>query len=328
MKKLLLVWLLLLSTVGFAQTNQVVVAQDGSGTYRTVQAALDAVPKNNSSPITILIKKGTYKEKLNLAKKQNFVRLLGEDLEQTILVYDDYNGRQVDGAEPLGTSEAASFRVFGNNFTAENITFQNSAGLLGQAPAMWVYGDKARFVNCRFLGFRDTLYTYGYGSRQFYKNCYIEGTTDFILGAATAWFEDCTLFCKPKGTCMTAASTPDSIAFGYVFQRCKIVGDAPEESYFLGRPWKPAAKTVFLNCEMSNIIKAKGWDHWGKEDNKQEAFFAEYKSKGPGAGAKNRTSWSRQLNADQAAFYNYETALRGWNPLAEEATMPAVTTTK
>jgi pectinesterase len=326
MKKLLPVWLLLLSFVSFAQTKSFVVAQDGSGTYKTVQAALDAVPLNNQVPITILIKKGTYKEKLNLAKKQNFVKLLGEDLDETILVYDDYNGRKAENGEPLGTSEASSFRVFGNNFTAENLTFQNSAGLAGQAPAMWVYGDKARFLNCRFLGFRDTLYTYGYGSRQYYKNCYIEGTTDFILGAATAWFEDCTLFCKPKGTCITAASTPDSIGFGYVFQRCKIVGDAPDESYFLGRPWKPAAKTVFLNTEMSTIIKAKGWDHWGKEDNKQDAFFAEYKSKGPGAGAKGRTAWSRQLNADQAAFYNYETAFRGWNPLAEEATAPSVST--
>ncbi|PJJ52896.1 pectinesterase family protein [Hymenobacter chitinivorans] len=329
MKKLLFVWLLLFSScVAFAQTNQLVVAQDGSGTYTTVQAALDAVPKGNDIPITIFIKKGTYKEKLNLAKKQNFVKLLGEDLNETVLVYDDYNGRQTDAGEKLGTSEAASFRVFGNNFTAENITFQNSAGLAGQAPAMWVYGDKARFINCRFLGFRDTLYTYGYGSRQYYKNCYIEGTTDFILGAATAWFEDCTLFCKPKGTCITAASTPDSIGFGYVFQRCKVVGDAPEESYFLGRPWKPAAKTVFLNCELSNVIKAKGWDHWGKEDNKQDAFFAEYKSKGPGAGAKGRTAWSRQLNVDQAAFYNYETALRGWNPQSEEATVPSLSTTQ
>jgi len=317
MKPLLLCWLLLCAAAGFAQSKEIVVAQDGSGTYRTVQAALDAVPKNNRTLITILIRKGTYKEKLNLGKKQNFVKLVGEDQNETVLVYDDYNGRKTESGEPLGTSEAASFRVFANDFSAENLTFQNSAGLQGQAPAMWVYGDKARFRNCRFLGFRDTLYVYGYGSRQYYSNCYIEGTTDFILGAATAWFEDCTLFCKPGGTCITAASTPDSISYGYVFQRCKITGDAPANSYFLGRPWKPYAKTVLLNCELANLVQPKGWDHWGKESNKQESFFAEYKSKGPGAAPKGRTTWSRQLSAAQAALYTPEAALRGWNPEQE-----------
>ncbi|KAA9333003.1 pectin esterase [Hymenobacter busanensis] len=316
MKKVLLTWLLCVSFLaGFGQVQPITVAQDGSGTYRTVQAALNAVPFNNTTPITIFIKKGTYKEKLNLAKKQNFVKLVGEDLENTVLVYDDYNGRvTADGTEPLGTSEASSFRVFGNNFSAENITFQNSAGLAGQAPAMWVYGDKAQFRRCRFLGFRDTLYPYGYGSRQYYKDCYIEGTTDFILGSATAWFEDCTLYCKPKGTCMLAPSTPDTVSYGFVFQRCKIVGDAPQESYFLARPWKPFAKTVFLNCEMSNVIKPKGWDHWGKEDNKQDAFFAEFKTKGDGAAPKKRALWSKQLNAKQAALYTPAAAFRGWDP--------------
>ena len=314
MKYLILSWLLLLSTTLWAQNQQWTVASDGSGNYRTVQAALDAVPKNNRTPITIFIKKGTYKEKLNLAKKQNFVRLLGEDALETILTFDDYNGRVPDGAlEPLGTSEASAFRVFGNDFSAENLTFQNPA-TAGQAPAMWVYGDKAQFLNCRFLGFRDTLYPYGYGSRQYYKNCYIEGTTDFILGAATAWFEGCTLFCKTGGTCIMAASTPDSVQFGFVLQRCKIVGDAPADSYFLGRPWKPTAKTVLLNCELGAHIKPKGWDHWGKESNKQDAFFAEYKSTGLGAAPKSRILWSRQMTPQQAALYTPAAAFRGWNP--------------
>lgn len=314
MKYLVLSWLLLLSTTLWAQNQQWTVASDGSGNYRTVQAALDAVPKNNRTPITIFIRKGIYKEKLNLAKKQNFVRLLGEDALETILTFDDYNGRVPDGGlEPLGTSEASAFRVFGNDFSAENLTFQNPA-TAGQAPAMWVYGDKARFINCRFLGFRDTLYPYGYGSRQYYKNCYIEGTTDFILGAATAWFEGCTLFCKTGGTCIMAASTPDSVQFGFVLQRCKIVGDAPADSYYLGRPWKPTAKTVLLNCELGNHIKPKGWDHWGKESNKQDAFFAEFKSTGLGAAPKSRILWSRQMTPQQAALYTPVAAFKGWDP--------------
>ncbi|TLM87890.1 pectinesterase family protein [Hymenobacter jeollabukensis] len=324
MKKVLLFCFLICLTASMAWAQQmgqrVVVARDGSGNYRTVQEALNAVPKNNTTPITIFIKKGVYKEKLNLAKKQDNVHLVGEAAEETILVYDDYNGRVVEGAaEPLGTSEASSFRVFGNNFSAENLTFQNTAAhTAGQGPAMWVYGDKAQFRNCRFLGNRDTLYVYGYGSRQYYKNCYIEGTTDFILGSSTAWFEDCTLSCKPSGTCMLAASTPDTVTFGMVFQRCKVVGDVPEDSYFLGRPWKPYGKIVFLNSELGAMIKPKGWDHWGKETNKQDAFFAEFKSKGPGAAkAKNRALWSKQLNAQQAALYTPAAAMHGWNPTAQ-----------
>lgn len=316
MPKIFLFALLLTSLAGFAQTKNMVVAQDGSGNYRTVQAALDAVPANSTTPTAIFIRKGIYKEKLNLSKKKSFVRLTGEDLTTTILTFDDYNGRTPANGEPLGTSEASTFRVYGSDFSAENLTFENTAGTVGQGPAMWVYGDRASFQNCRFLGSRDTLYPYGYGSRQFYKNCYIEGTTDFILGAATAWFEDCTLFCKAGGTVMMAPSTPDTIRYGFVLQRCKIVGDAPADSYFMARPWKPAAKIVLLNCELSPAVKAKGWDHWGKESNKQDAFFAEYKSTGPGARPKGRILWSRQLSPQQAAFYTRESVLGNWNPLA------------
>jgi pectinesterase len=317
MRSFLLLSLLLFGLTSFAQTKQVLVAQDGSGNYRTVQAALDAVPKNNRTLITIFIRKGVYKEKLNLAKKQNFVRLLGEDKQSTILTYDDYNGRPSAAGEPLGTSEAASFRVFGNDFAAENLTFENTA-TQGQGPAMWVYGDKAQFRNCRFLGSRDTLYPYGYGSRQYYKNCYIEGTTDFILGAATAWFEECTLFCKEGSACIMAPSTPDSVRYGFVLQRCKIEGDASAGSVFIARPWKPFAKAVLLNCELSAAIKPKGWDHWGKESNKQETFFGEFKSIGPGAAPKARILWSRQLTPQQAAFYTLETVLGGWDPTLVE----------
>jgi pectinesterase len=318
MYKILLFLLLLTSFSSRAQTKTVVVAQDGSGNFRTVQAALDAVPLNNKTPLVIFIRKGIYKEKLNLAKKQNFVKLMGEDLNTTVLTFDDYNGRTPANGEPLGTSEASTFRVFATDFTAENITFENTAGTVGQGPAMWVYGDRAKFVNCRFLGFRDTLYVYGYGSRQYYKNCYIEGTTDYILGSSTAFFEECTLFCKAGGTVIVAASTPDSIRYGIVMQRCKIGGDAPAQSYFIARPWKPTGKTVLLNCELSNLIKPKGWDHWGKESNKQDAFFGEFKSTGEGAAPKARILWSHQLSPQQAAFYTRETVLGNWDPTKTE----------
>ncbi len=314
MKKFLLFYLLWPVLGAYAQGKTYVVAQDGSGNYRTVQAALDAVPIVGHSPVTIFIRKGIYKEKLTLNKKQNLVHLKGEDLLTTVLTYDDYNGRMSESGQKLSTSNSATFHVYGNDFTAENLTFENSAGPKSQAVAVWVYGDRAQFRNCRFLGFKDTLYPNGYGSRQYYFNCYIEGETDFILGSSTAFFEDCTLFCKLGGFCLAAASTPDTTRFGFVFQHCKITGNAPPQSYFLGRPWKSAAKTVYLNCEMSELVKEKGWDHWGKDKSKQESFFAEYKSVGLGAAPKKRILWSHQLTPEQAAFYTRDAVLRGWQP--------------
>jgi pectinesterase len=313
MKAILFLVCSFFSGAALAQSKLLLVAQDGSGAYRSVQAALNAVPKGNTTPLTIFVRKGTYKEKLNLAKKQDFVHLVGEDANATILTYDDYKGKQTAAGYTLGTSEAATFRVFAANFSAENLTFQNPA-TGGQAPAMWVYGDRVQFKNCRFLGTRDVLYPYGYGSRQLYQNCYIEGTTDAILGSATALFEDCTVVCKPGGTCLAAPSTPDSVRYGFVFQRCKINGEAQPGSYYLARPWKPFAKMVLLNCELGPVVRDRGWDHWSKESNKQDAFFAEYKSTGVGAVPKARAPWSRQLSPEQAAFYTREKVLRGWVP--------------
>jgi pectinesterase len=291
-----------------------VVAPDGSGDFRTVQEAINAVPDFRKKVTTIFIKKGIYREKLILAGCKNFVRLVGEDRDQTILTYDDYNQKKNIFGEDKGTSGSASCYVYGADFTAENLTFQNSSGPVGQAVALWVAGDKARFKNCRFLGFQDTLYTYGYGSRQYYQDCYIEGTTDFIFGSSTAWFESCTIFCKKGGSFVTAASTPDTARYGYVFQRCTLTGDAPKASYALGRPWRPYAKTVFLSCTLGPMIQPAGWDHWEKETNKQTAYYAEYNSSGPGANPKTRVSWTHQLSEAQAREYTRQKVLRDWDP--------------
>ncbi len=311
---LLVFWLIaLLPARAGNPIGTLTVAQDGSGDFRTVQEAINAVPDFRKLVTTIFIKKGTYKEKLVLAGSKQFVHLVGEDREKTILTYDDYNQKKNRFGEDMGTSGSASIYVYGPDFSAENITFQNSAGPVGQAVAVWVAGDKARFVNCRFLGFQDTLYTYGYGSRQYYKNCYIEGTVDFIFGSSTAWFEGCTLFGK-RGGFFTAASTPDSTRYGYVFKNCKLTGDAPTGSFYLGRPWRPYAKVVYLDCQLGALIKPEGWDEWGKETNKQTAYYAEYQSTGPGAVPKSRVAWSHQLTAAEAARYTRAQVLRDWNP--------------
>ena len=296
-----------------AKEYDFIVDAAGKGDFKTIKEAFDAVPDFRKVVTTIFIKNGVYKEKLVLAGSKKMVKIIGESLDKTIITYDDYALKKNIFGEEKGTSGSSSFYVYGDDFIAENITFQNSSGPVGQAVAVQVIGDKVHFKNCRFLGFQDTLYTYGYGSRQFYENCYIEGTTDFIFGSATAVFKDCEIFCKKGGSFITAASTPDSTKYGYVFLNCEIKGEEGA-SYFLGRPWRPYAKTVFINCDLGEFIKPEGWDFWGKESNKQTAFYAEYENQGLGFNPNDRVKWSKQLSAYEAKLYNLENIFRGWKP--------------
>lgn len=289
------------------------VAQDGTGNFKTVQEAINAVPDFRNKQTVIFIKKGTYKEKLVLAGSKKNVKFIGEDLRKTILTYDDFAQKKNVFGEEKGTSGSSSFYIYGEGFSAENLTFENSAGPVGQAVAVWSGGDKSTFINCRFLGFQDTLYTYGGNNRQYYKNCYIEGTVDYIFGAATAWFENCTLFCKKAGY-ISAASTADTTKFGHVFNKCKIIGDAPNNSFYLGRPWRPYAKVAFLNCDLSAIIKPEGWNNWGKENNEKTAYYAEYNNSGAGSKSNSRVKWARQLPQQEFELYTLENVFRGWIP--------------
>ncbi|RKD17159.1 pectin esterase [Pelobium manganitolerans] len=292
---------------------KLIVAKDGSGNYKTVQAAINAVPDDPAQHTVIFIKPGVYKEKITVPERKNNIKLLGEDPFKTILTYDDYASKKDRTGNNIGTSGSASFLVYGEGFSAENITFENSAGPVGQAVAMRVTGDKAHFKNCRFLGFQDTLYTHGDSSRQYYDHCYIEGTTDFIFGAATALFKDCQIYCKTGGQFITAASTPQSSKFGYVFLNCKISGDKGV-SYFLGRPWRPYASVVFINCNLPALIKPTGWDFWGKEANKQTVRYAEYKNFGEGFIPNSRVNWSKQLTDAEAEEFTASNILTGWLP--------------
>jgi len=315
MKSIILFFLVAFSftTKATAIKPDFTVAADGSGNFKTVQEAINAVPDFRNKTTIIFIKKGIYKEKLILAASKKHVKFIGESLNETILTYDDYAQKKNTFGEEKGTSGSSSFYIYGEGFNAENITFQNSSGPVGQAVAVWAGGDKSVFINCRFLGFQDTLYTYGGNNRQYYKNCYIEGTVDFIFGAATAWFEACTVFCKKQGY-ITAASTADTTKFGYVFNKCTIKGDAPANSFYLGRPWRPYAKVAFLNCELPHFIRPEGWNNWGKEANEKTAYYAEYKSKGKGANPKSRVNWSHQLTEQEYQDYILENVFHGWNP--------------
>lgn len=299
-----------------AQEKHFTVAKDGSGDFKTVQEAINAVPDFRKAPTVIYIKNGIYKEKLILAPSKKMVRLIGEDVNRTILTYDDYASKKNTFGEEKGTSGSASVYIYGDDFSARNITFQNSSGPVGQAVAVLSAGDRMKFKNCRFLGFQDTLYTYGYGSRQYYADCYIEGTVDFIFGSSTAVFNNCEIFCKKQGY-VTAASTPDTSKYGYVLMNCRVTGDAPENSFYLGRPWRPYAKVVYLNCSLGKHIRPEGWDNWRNPENEKTAFYAEYNNTGKGFRPEERVKWAHRLSSEEIKNYTIEKIFRGWNPEAD-----------
>jgi pectinesterase len=303
-----------ISTAAFAARPDFIVAKDGTGNFTTVQEAINAVQDSSNKRTVIFIKNGTYKEKLTLPVTKINVSFMGEDVNKVILTYDDYASKQNGKGVNMGTTGSSSFFIYGDGFTAENITFENSAGPVGQAVAVRVSADRIQFKNCRFLGFQDTLYVHGAGakSRQYYKNCYIEGTTDFIFGAATVLFENCTIYCKKGGSYITAANTPKEAAYGMVFFKCTITGENGV-SYYLGRPWGDFAKTVFMQSKLPAFIKPEGWHNWGRPAAEQTVQYAEYKNTGEGAATGKRARWSSQLNKEEAKKYSAKNILSGWN---------------
>ena len=310
---LLLLAVIPVTTTAFSQTK-ITVSKDGKSNFTSVQAAFNAIPTNNSKPVLVFVKKGTYKEKLLLDSTKKFVTLVGEDRNSTILTYDDHTGRIDESGRIINTHSSASFFMYPNNFTAENITFENNAGFdSGQAVAVFAYGDKAVFKNCRFLGFQDVLFTPNSNSRQYYRDCYIEGTTDFIFGPATVLFENCTIHSK-KNSHVTAASTPQEHPIGYVFKNCKLTGDTSLHNVSLGRPWKPYASVTYLNCYIGKHILAEGWNNWKNTANESTARFAEYGSYGPGANNDSRVKWSRQLSKAEAAAFTTKAIFGDWKP--------------
>jgi len=305
--------LLILRLNSPAQTN-LFVAQDGSAQFKTVQAAIMSVPSaSRENPTIIHIAPGTYKELIYVQREKAFFRLIGENLTNTILSFNLYAGITNAEGKPIGTFKTPSTTIDADDFTAENLTFENSAGAVGQALAIRVDGDRAAFRNCRFLGWQDTILLNR--GRQYFENCYICGHVDFIFGAATAWFEKCHIHCLRDGY-VTAASTPQDTPFGFVFSNCKIDGESGVKT-FLGRPWRVHASTTYLNCEMSDVIRPEGWNDWKKPEAHTTARYAEFNSTGEGASPTNRPDWTKQLSKSEAQKITEEKVLGGednWNP--------------
>lgn len=284
-----------------------VVAKDGSGDFFTVQEAVDAAPDYcKQDETTIYIKDGRYEEKVTIPTNKQKLHIIGQSAEGTVITWSDYAQKKGPTGYEMGTSATSTVFLYADDFLAENITIENAAGegkSIGQACAITVDADRVAFINCRFVANQDTIYTYGKNQRQYYRGCWIEGTTDFIFGASTCWFEDCTILSK-KNSYVTAASTPEGTEFGYVFHNCRLIHDADAQKVYLGRPWRPYAKTVFIGCELGDHILKEGWHNWGKEYAEKTAFYAEYGSHGPGAAtAAERVKWSHILKEREVRKY-------------------------
>jgi pectinesterase len=281
----------------------IIVAQDGSGDFTKIQEAVNAAKAFPDERITIFVKNGVYYEKVKIHSWNPKISLIGESREKTIITYDDYFNKINIGRN--STFHTYTVLVEGNDFFAKNLTIQNSSGEVGQAVALNVNANRVVITNCSLLGNQDTLYTSGEGTKNYFKDCYIEGTTDFIFGDATVLFENCIINSK-KNSYITAASTPQNTSLGYVFKNCKLTADEGVDEVYLGRPWRIYAKTVFINCEMAKHIKPEGWHNWSKPEAEKMAFYAEYKCKGEGFQPNKRVSWSHQLKRSEAKKYTTE----------------------
>lgn len=316
-----------------AQTFDLTVAQDGTGNFTTVQAAVNAAPAGRTAAFTIFIKNGRYKEKITVPANKPFLQLVGQSVANTVLTFDDFSGKPMPGGGTYGTSNSASVIVNANDFSALNLTFENTTGDAPQALAINVSGDRAAFRNCRFLGGQDTVLAQGVGYKHYFRNCYIDGTVDFIFGSSIAVFDRCVIYAKTRrdglsGSYITAANTQAGQAHGYVFRNCIIPANQGTTSYVLGRPWQnstgssPVAhnKVVFLKTTMgAGVVKPEGWAAWDAGTNTALITYAEFQSRNFRGGLVNvgqRVAWSRQLAVADTAQYATAAVLGSWDPCA------------
>ena len=315
MRKVLGLLLLLVAVSGpWAQERQdtIVVSRDGTGNFRTLQEAIESARAFMDYTVTIYVRNGVYKEKVIVPSWVENIDIIGEDRDKTIITYDDHAN-----INKMGTFRTYTVKVEGSDITFKNLTIENNAAQLGQAVALHTEGDRLKFINCRILGNQDTIYTGAKFTRLYFKDCYIDGTTDFIFGPSTALFEDCIIHSK-RNSYVTAASTPKEAKYGYVFKHCKLTAEPGVDKVYLGRPWRPYAYTLFIECELGKHIVSAGWHNWGKQSNEETARYMEYKNTGEGANASERVAWSKQLIKKEAEAVTVDAIFRtqsNWNPI-------------
>ena len=318
---------LFFSLNSFSQYN-LIVSQDGTADYTTIQAAINAAPVSQSVPYIIYIKNGRYKEKINIPSNKPFLQLVGEDVSKVILTYDDYSAKMVTCNTTVGTQNSASFTVNANDFSAINITFENSFGDGSQAVAVLSNADRVVFYNCRFLGNQDTLYLKGaINYRNYFKKCYIDGNIDFIFGSTIALFDSCVVYAKTRSATtssyITAPNTPSGQLYGFVFRDSEFPNNIGNTLYYLSRPWASPSvsgtrqNVVLLNCSLSSHIKPAGWSIWDANTVTSNLFYGEYNShyfNGSPVDVSQRVSWSHQLSQTDSANYSISNLFGTWNP--------------
>ncbi|MBF4488206.1 pectate lyase [Flavobacterium sp. CSZ] len=289
------------------KANFFTVALDGSGDFTKIQDAINACPSFPYEKVTVFVKNGIYKEKIRIPEWNTHVALLGESKENTIITFDDNFSKINTGRN--STFFTYTLLVEGDDFSASNLTIKNASGDNGQAIALSLVANRAQVSNCSILGNQDTLYVSGKNAKQYFKDCYIEGTTDFIFGSATVLFENCEIR-SIKNSYITAASTPQDTTFGFVFQNCKLTAEPAATAVYLGRPWRIYAKTVYINCDMGKHIRPEAWHNWSKPEAEQNAFYGEYNNRGEGYQPTKRVVWSHQLSKKEAGEYTIENILK------------------
>ncbi|AEH36781.1 pectinesterase family protein [Halopiger xanaduensis] len=284
-----------------------VVDPDGSGDYERIQAAIDDAKSFPRERIAIFLKEGVYEEKVTVHSWNPKIDLIGESADGTVIAHDDHFERIDRGRN--STFFTYTLKVCGNDFRARNLTVRNDAGPeKGQAVALHVEADRAVFENCRFVGNQDTVYAAGEGSRQYFDDCYLEGTTDFVFGGATAVFDNCEVHSKADSY-VTAASTPRTEPFGFVFDGCTLTAEPNVSEVYLGRPWRDHAHVTFLRSHMDDHILPAGWHDWSRPDVVDDVTYAEYENRGPGSRTDDRVPWSETLSPAEAERYAAENVL-------------------
>ncbi|KAM4081757.1 hypothetical protein ACJW30_11G116200 [Castanea mollissima] len=297
------------------------VSSDGSSDYKTIMDAVKAAPSISSKRFVIYIKKGIYREYVSIPADKWNIMMVGDGIDQTIISGDRSN------ATGWITYKSATFAVLGRNFIAVNMTFENTAGPKGgQAVTLLSQSDLSVFYRCGIRGYQDTLYAYS--NRQFYRECKISGTVDFIFGDAIAVFQNCDILPRQalpgqSNTITAQGCQSPKIITGFSFHLCNISGDVSLISSqnptptFLGRPWKPYSRTVFMQSYMSDIIVPEGWLRWN-ESFESTLFYGEYNNHGLGAITKKRVKWIgvHVLDFSQAKHYTVSQFLKGdsWLP--------------
>ena len=310
-RKIFLLFLAIATLSGAAQVNaekKIVVDKNGNGNFTSLQEAINSVRAfDPAGPTTIFVKNGTYYEKIVISEHTCNVKIMGEDKDKTIITYNDHAN-----INKMGTFRTYTLQVRGNDITLENLTIENNAERLGQAVALHTEGDRITVRNCKLLGNQDTFYAAGENRRVYLENTYIEGTTDFIFGGATVWFENCEIFCKTNSY-ITAASTAQHVKYGFIFNNCKIALADSVDAMYLGRPWRAYAMTVFMNCYLSKGIRPEGWHNWDNTENEKTARYAEYNNRGEGSKTTERVKWAKILSKKEAKNITLKNVLKDFD---------------